>query len=121
MEIIIPKEFAVLGEKYKVIISKDLILNGKNQCLGTVNFEKKVIKLTKGWQDVQLVLMHELSHVLDHLTGIGSDKADSEIFAKISSLFWFQIFKQLQEVKNGRRTNSTRTKSTSKNRSTKKK
>ncbi len=90
----IPKKFILLGTKWTVHIEKDVLVNG-DKCLGYVNYEKKKIVLKKGWHDVQIVIYHELAHILDYLTDIGREKCNDEIFAKVNSLFWTQAVFQM--------------------------
>lgn len=125
----IPRKFKLLGTEWKVSIAKDLEQCKKFTCLGSVNFETKIIKLRKGWKDKDLVLFHELQHIYDYLTNAGREKCDSEIFAQTGALFWLQVFQQIPLIgklkiggkTNGRRTNSRKPNTTRKDRSTKKK
>lgn len=109
MEFRIPKTFHLLGTKWKIVSDKEIYKENKGLCSGQVNYEKRTIRLLKGFKQIQLVLFHELSHVLNHLTSIGLEKTNSETFADINSLFWCQVFNQIKknEIKKSKKKSKT--------------
>ena len=111
----IPTSIKLLGIRYKINMSKDVIKSDDKLCLGIVNHKKRTIKLWHGNMQLQQTLFHELGHILNYLTKIGENECNNEIFAQTSSIFWCQVFQQIKfvELKHLRRNNGKR-KTTSK-------
>lgn len=100
----IPRKITLLGEAYTIQITPEIKrqLKGQgaiNYCGGTINHPTKTITLRQGSHNPEYVLLHEFTHILNRLTGIGKYECNSEIFSTISGLFWGQVYRQLTPLK----------------------
>jgi hypothetical protein len=95
----IPATLMLLGTQWKVITQKSVRSSKNEDCWGTVDYEKRLITLTPGPGDKAMeTFLHECGHIFNHLTSMGTEKESSETFAKISSLFYSQLFRQLEHI-----------------------
>jgi len=89
----------LLGTQWKVITQKSVRSSTNQECWATVDYDKKLITLTPGPGDQALKsFLHECAHIFNFLTSAGTEKQESETFAKISSLFYSQLFRQLEHI-----------------------
>jgi len=94
----IPPVIVLLGQRWQIKTVTGFKHN--ELCIGSTNLQDRIISLKMGHKEMQMILMHELSHCFVNITRIGTERnCDEEIYASLSSLFWTQVFNQLELIK----------------------
>ncbi len=90
----IPKKLVLLGQTFNIKFVKRVDINDEN-CFATINFKKRIIKVSIKIKDdrtyLEGVLFHELGHYFANYYNI----EDGEIFAEAFSKFIVNIINQI--------------------------